>query len=892
MRRGRNASPSWRALIVLPLWLASMAWLWIWWLSSANSANLFLYIPLTFAIFYEYIVMPGAFIYFILKAKAPKKRKVLANKKVAVITPCVPAQESLAIIERQLKAMSEITYPHDSWILDEAGNKDIKKMARKYGVNYFTRKNIAKYNLGSYPFKAKTKAGNINAWLHKVRRKNYDFFVQLDIDHIPHPDYLDKTLGHFRDKKVGWVQAPSVYSNLNYWTARGSAEQDLGLQGPLQMAFYNNTNSPVIIGSHTTFRMSAIREINGFQPTRAEDHLNTLALMDKGWNGVYVPEIIAEGDGPETFNAYLSQQYAWAFSMFQILKNYSFPYLKNMTWRKRYQYIFIQTWYPLWSLSYFILFSIPVIGLLFNTYAINSNDNDFLYRFTPALLSILLLVWAGRPLAQPQNINFSWRGIILHVIRWPIILMAVISAGLGKIKPYQITPKGKFLRNVPTIKLYLPFLALSLVSALSILFSVLFYDTRASDGLLVFAITNLVTMLSVCLLDLNIRLRQIRLNRKSFKKYWLRPTAAVGAVLVVSSVSLVSAVYANQQVIYALVPHAAVKETKRNPAALLPSLLSSAELKEEISSKKYNSDTTIVPSIGIYSPDAPAEKGEPYIRHIFVDWREDNRLAQELLTTLRTGNTPFFTIEPKGEADGEKLLSDIGSGQHDQTIDAFLNTLSQTDNSVYVRFAHEMELAELYPWGNQDSELFISAYRHVTDRAKAKGITNIKWVWGPAGNAGAEAYYPGDDAVDIVGTTVLYDQYWYGDYEPAFAELVEQRQWLAVFNKPLWIVEFGAGNADSTFQQQLISDAVASHKDLGFEALVYLNIPDSNIDGPDYHLEDTSSIIAPKPVQEVIKPLPAMKPKPVMKKSGCDAKTSQTFILYAKAIAYPTDCAH
>jgi cellulose synthase (UDP-forming) len=134
-----------------------------------------------------------------------------------------------------------------------------KVTAKKYGVKHFSRKGIKKYNQPTPPFKEKTKAGNVNAWLNHVKRRKYDFFVQLDIDHIPRPDYLNKTLGYFRDEQVAWVQAPSVYKNLNSWTARGAAEQELVLQGPLQMGFYGYSNTPFIIGSHCTAHLRLMK---------------------------------------------------------------------------------------------------------------------------------------------------------------------------------------------------------------------------------------------------------------------------------------------------------------------------------------------------------------------------------------------------------------------------------------------------------------------------------------------------------------------------------------------------------------------------------------------------------------------------------------------------------
>ncbi len=158
------------------------------------------------------------------------------------------------------------------------------------------------------------KAGNVNAWLDHVRTLGieYEVFVQLDIDHRPRPDYLHRVLGYFMDRHVAWVQAPSVCGNLDNWAARGLAEQDLIFQGPLQMGFYGATGTPFIIGSHTSYRTAAVREIGGFQPTRAEDHLDTVVLAAHGYTGVFVPELIATGDGPHDLATYLRQQFAWA----------------------------------------------------------------------------------------------------------------------------------------------------------------------------------------------------------------------------------------------------------------------------------------------------------------------------------------------------------------------------------------------------------------------------------------------------------------------------------------------------------------------------------------------------------------------------------------------------
>jgi cellulose synthase (UDP-forming) len=822
------ASSTRRASIILPLWILCTAWMWLWWLQPERSNFGWLFIPLTMALFYEFALLPSIFLYFVMKAKNPPRRIAPKNKKVAVISLCVPSKESIDIVEKQLKAMSEITYPHDSWILDEGNSKQIKILAKKYGVKHFSRKGIEKYNQSIPPFQQKTKAGNVNAWLDRVKRRKYEFFVQFDIDHLAKPNYLNKTLGYFRDEKVAWVQAPSVYKNRTHWTSRGAAEQELVLQGPLQMGFYGHSETPFIIGSHCTYRTSAINEINGFQPTRAEDHLDTVMLASKGYKGVFLPEIIAEGDGPDTLNTYLAQQFAWAYSMFQVLLYHTPKLLKTMPLRAKWQFLFAQTWYPLWALSYFVMFICPVISLLTNREVANMQKPDLLVHFVPMFICSFLVWWAARPIMQPQSVNLSWRGMILHAVRWPIILRAVLSAAFKIKKPYMITPKGTFSNLAPSVKLYQPFIILGLVNATAVVVATLIYKEKTLVSQTVFALTNALFMAIICLVDADIRLRQFKPSRKELVATWLKPVTAIAVLLVVTANALIISPLISDYHAEAL-PVDGSKQAHTNS-----SVTTKASLLKEIGSIPAGS-TIAFPSTGMYDPHS-ADSSSSYIQHDFVDWRDSKAFAQKTLSALKNNNVPLITLEPRGEADGNKLLTDILQGAYDTQLDQITEVIMATKHPIYIRFAHEMELYELYPWGDQDPKLFTSAYRYVVEYSRAKGAENVRWVWSPAGNHGAEAYYPGDDVVDVVGTTVLYDKYWYGTHYPSFAEIAESRHWLAGFHKPVWIVEFGAGGADPVFQRALVQDALASYRALGYDALLYLNIIDSNITGPDYRL--------------------------------------------------------
>jgi cellulose synthase/poly-beta-1,6-N-acetylglucosamine synthase-like glycosyltransferase len=442
--------------VLTGMWLVCSGYFWAWWLLPGHAGNLALFAPLSVALFYSVTVLPSFYLFYLGRMRRPVPVSVRHAEdagvvgRVAVISLTVPGSESLDIVRRQLMAMQSIRYPHDSWILvDKEHSPAIERLARELGVFYFCRHDtsawgragVARWNAPSPPFQAKTKAGNVNSWLDQ-NGDRYTHFTQLDIDHHPVPSYLDRVLGFFLDAKVAWVQAPSVYGNHEHWTARGSSEQEVVLQGPLQMGFFGFCRTPFIIGSHCTYDMAAIRKIGGFQPTRAEDHLDTVCLAAEGREGVYLPEIIAVGDGPETFETYLAQQFAWAFSMIQVLLRFTPRLIWRYTPRQALQFLFAQTWYTFWSLSMLIVFAAPLASLASDAPLSHVTLWAFLVHNVPAAATATAVWWWSRRWHQPGRVSLSWRGIILHLARWMIVLSAFVQVVLRVKKPYMITVKG------------------------------------------------------------------------------------------------------------------------------------------------------------------------------------------------------------------------------------------------------------------------------------------------------------------------------------------------------------------------------------------------------------------------------------------------------------------
>lgn len=503
------------------LWVAANCYFWIWWLTT-HVGNAILFGSLSVALFYTVTLLPSFFTFYLGRMRRPRpvtvQRAVRAGvvKRVAMITLHVPGSENTEVVRRQLVALTRVTYPHDSWILvDGAHSPEIAALAGSLGVRYFSRHDVqtwgedqvARWNQPVPPFQTKTKAGNVNTWIDAVGEL-YDHFTQLDIDHVPQPAYLDRVLGFFLDRKVAWVQAPSIYGNTHLWPARGAAEQEFVLQGPLQMGFFGFCRTPFIIGSHTTYSMAAIRRIGGFQPTRAEDHLDTVFLAAAGYQGVYWPEPIAWGDGPETFETYVAQQFAWAYSMIQVLFQYTPKRLRYYTGRQAVQFLFVQTWYTLWSTSTLLLFATPSVALITDTTIAAVPYWQFVLHMTPVFVMATAIWWWSRPWQQPTHIGLSWRGIILQVARWPIVVSALIQVILRVKKPYMITTKGLHRgENRPfALKAHAPYFALIVLSIAACWFYIEIFSRGASQGYLLFALQGavIVTLVYVVVLFKNI----------------------------------------------------------------------------------------------------------------------------------------------------------------------------------------------------------------------------------------------------------------------------------------------------------------------------------------------------------------------------------------------------
>lgn len=96
------------------LWIAVNVTFWRWWKRQTAYGTPWLFWIETVMLAYQTTFLPTVFWWFVGRMKRPVEVEAPAGLRVAVISRCVPASESLEVIREQLRALVDVNYPHDS----------------------------------------------------------------------------------------------------------------------------------------------------------------------------------------------------------------------------------------------------------------------------------------------------------------------------------------------------------------------------------------------------------------------------------------------------------------------------------------------------------------------------------------------------------------------------------------------------------------------------------------------------------------------------------------------------------------------------------------------------------------------------------------------------------
>jgi beta-mannanase len=288
---------------------------------------------------------------------------------------------------------------------------------------------------------------------------------------------------------------------------------------------------------------------------------------------------------------------------------------------------------------------------------------------------------------------------------------------------------------------------------------------------------------------------------------------------------------------------AAIKQTEKEAATIYVSF-------QESSDASQNNDATGKPLVGVYDPKQLLLKSPALgVEHIFMDLGniQDGTFEKELMAIVHRGHEPIVSIEPwrdkKMRKDTINVLLNTINGVYDAEFNEVFRVIADAKKTVYLRFAHEMEIPiHRYLWQSQDPVLYIKAFRYFMSLQK-KGTTNVRRVWGPAGDRGSMEWWPGGDVVDYVSVAI------YGLPDKDITDPTRQESFETIYNrknhrvlltgKPIFVTEFGVKGPED-FQSEWMENAAETiNKHQEIVGVCYFNLADNpkvwgNIPAPDW----------------------------------------------------------
>lgn len=339
--------------------------------------------------------------------------------------------EPVDMVRRTLLAARNVDYPHGTWLLDDGNRAEMAALAAELGIHYLARTD-----------NRHAKAGNLN---NALKHSTADFIAIFDADHAPKRNFLDETLGFFRDPKLSFVQTPQDFFNLDSYQHRKSPrDQQVWTEQSLFFRVIQRGKdvwgAAFFCGSCAVVRRSTLDEIGGFCTQSITEDLETsVAIHKAGYRSIYIPEPLAFGIAPSSASPFLAQRIRWGQGAMQVIRKEWFFLRGRLTLPQRLNYMASTlTYFDGWQKAIFYL--APVWVLTTGTMPLITDAKTFLLMFVPYfILTFLVFEEAGRgygraALIEQYNMGrfaaFAWStvGLFRKNLRFRVTSKDTLSA--------------------------------------------------------------------------------------------------------------------------------------------------------------------------------------------------------------------------------------------------------------------------------------------------------------------------------------------------------------------------------------------------------------------------------------------------------------------------------
>src|SRR5688572_18212948 len=223
----------------------------------------------------------------------------------------LPIYNEMYVADRLIDTCVEMDYPRDLLeiqVLDDSTDETRaiaelavrRHAARGINITYLHRTDRSGFKAGALE--------------NGLKHTEAEFVAIFDADFIPPVDFLQRTLGHFNDAKVGMVQAR--WGHINQDFSLLTKMQSILLDGHFVLEHGGRNRAGCFFNFNGTagiWRRAVIADAGGWQhDTLTEDLDLSYRAQLRGWKFVFLPDLVSVAELPVEMNSFKSQQHRWA----------------------------------------------------------------------------------------------------------------------------------------------------------------------------------------------------------------------------------------------------------------------------------------------------------------------------------------------------------------------------------------------------------------------------------------------------------------------------------------------------------------------------------------------------------------------------------------------------
>lgn len=356
--------------------------------------------------------------------------------------------EPAEMIELTVIGAVGISYPHQTFLLDDGRRPELKEIAERHGAIYVTR-----------PDNKGAKAGNLN---HALKLSTADAIATFDADHIPKRESLDMLVGYLQDPTVAVAQTPQMFYNEDGFLYRDVV---VGCGRWHEQAHFMNVaqahrdffGGSTCVGSGCVYSRKAVDAIGGFpEATLTEDFHSAILFHKHGYQTAWINEPVAWGVAAADVSEYYKTRRRWTYGNLQAFALEKVLFGRGLSFKRWVSYMSLTLDLVAgWAQLIYLL--VPVMSMIFYITPFQAGVFNTVMLITfPALLVIALGLACGGYVRFLPGQVFSMgkmfmqiectRGLFGKKMKWQISLKNVLgSVHYGKLAAHILMLAVSFL---------------------------------------------------------------------------------------------------------------------------------------------------------------------------------------------------------------------------------------------------------------------------------------------------------------------------------------------------------------------------------------------------------------------------------------------------------------